>query len=435
MRLLPRTLFWRAFAAQMALIVVSLSLVTAFIARDQARTMADNIAAVWAPALVEALASGNPSQRSLQLRVLRDVDLLQGPPPTDAYAPWASPRFFALQRSLEQEGVSVQRIVVSGVTDDSVIWLQIRQGSESRWMGVVSNLEGEDFPLRVLLLSLVGLVLAAVVAGLLSHMVARPVRQLASAVQAFGKGAPLPQMPRRAPTEIDTLARTVAQTFEQRRELDDQRNLMLMGLSHDVRSPLARIKLATELLADTDAETQDLKRRIQHNVEVLDRLVGSFADYVRAEEGPLDQTVDVVAVARSAAASFGLSADSVKAQQPAWVRSQGDLLRRAIDNLLDNALRYGRAPIEVQVHTDTAQVFVRVRNAGEPIDAGHVERLLKPFERGELHRGTPGSGLGLAIAQRIARRHGGSFCIEAQAEPRGTLAVLSLPAAASGQRP
>jgi two-component system, OmpR family, osmolarity sensor histidine kinase EnvZ len=62
--------------------------------------------------------------------------------------------------------------------------------------------------------------------------------------------------------------------------------------------------------------------------------------------------------------------------------------------------------------------------------------LLKPFERGELHRGTPGSGLGLAIVDRIARRHGGSFCIEAQVEPGGTLALLNLPAAAgSGHRP
>lgn len=427
MTLLPRTLFWRAFAAQMLLIVTSFALVIIVLSRDQARTAAANLVSIWAPALREALDRPAPPIPQLEMRVVRDVTLLQRDPPAGAHDPWGSPRFRALQNELRSEGLAVQRIVVSGVTDDSVTWLSLQQGTQTRWIGVVGNLEGEDVPARMIGLSLAGLVLAALVAAALSRMVARPARQLARAVEAFGQGQPLPDVPSHAPDEIQSLVRTVSHTFAQRRDLDDQRSLMLAGLSHDIRSPLARIRLASDLLPDEDAETRDLKQRIAQNVALVDRLVGSFADYVRAEQAALDQQIDVSELARQAAESFGLPRSCVTAPGPAIITGNAELLRRALDNLLDNALRYGAAPVTVSVVQQEREVRLGVQNAGEPIASSDVARLLKPFERGERHRATPGSGLGLAIALRVAQLHGGRLELGPAAQAVGTLACIVLP--------
>lgn len=427
MTLLPRTLFWRAFAAQMLLIVVSITLVITVISRDQARTSAETMAAVWAPALREALDRPEPAAEDLNVRVVRDVTLLQRAPPAGAHDPWGSPRFEALRTVLRQQGVPVQRIVVSGVTDNSVTWLQVQTGPPPRWIGVVSNLEGEDVPARMIGLSLAGLLLAALSAAALSRMVARPAQQLARAVEAFGQGQPLPSVPSHAPDEIQSLVRTVAHTFEQRRELDDQRSLMLAGLSHDIRSPLARIRLAAELLPIGDGETRDLKQRIEDNVTRVDRLVGSFADFVRAEQAVLDQQVDIGSLARQAAESFGLPATCVTVQGEPLVAGNADLLRRALDNLLDNALRYGKAPVTISVTPQGRELRLAVCNAGEPVDASELERLRQPFERGERHRAKPGSGLGLAIVERVARLHGGRFELAATQDRAGTSACLVLP--------
>jgi two-component system, OmpR family, osmolarity sensor histidine kinase EnvZ len=426
--LLPRTLFWRAFSAQLLLLTASFALVIVFITRDHARTTADNIVGVWAPALQAALAGADRSIQKAEIGVQRQVALFLQDPPADAYEPWASPRFSSIRTGLQREGIAVERIVVSGSTGDSRVWLQVRQDADHRWIGVASTLEGEDFPVRVTLLAIAGLMLAAALAAVLSTMVARPARELARAVEAFGHGDALPAVPTRAPAEIAALAQTVARTFEQRRELDEQRSLMLAGLSHDVRSPLARIHLAAELLAEPDTETRDLKQRILQNAKLLDRLVGSFSDYVRAEQGALSETVDVGAVASSVAASFGLSAAAVCVDGDARVRSHGDLVRRALDNLVDNALRYGAEPVTLAVTAAAGCVRVRVANAGATIDADEIDRLRRPFERGQRHRGSPGTGLGLAIVERIARRHGGSLDIRA-GTAGGTWVVLVLGAA------
>jgi two-component system, OmpR family, osmolarity sensor histidine kinase EnvZ len=430
MRLWPRTLFWRVFVTQLLLMAMIVALLTAFIARDQARTSAQNIAAVWAPALREAL-DGAGTSGPLTLRVSREVSVLQQAPPAEAYTPWASPRFASLVSALQAEGIPVHSIAVSGVTDESVVWVQVQAGTSERWLGVASNLEGEDFPKRVLWLSVVGLALTVLLAFAMSRMVAAPARRLALAVQAYGQGYTLPSLPTNAPAEINSLIRSVTETFAQRGALEAQRSLMLAGLSHDVRSPLARIRLATEMLPEDHSETAELKDRIARNVLVLDRLVASFADYVRASEGALDSVVDLAHVAAEAVAAFNLPDAALSVHGSTRVLSHADLLRRALDNLIDNALRHGSAPISVAVQGRAGTVTVEVRNAGASIEPAEVPRLMQPFERGQAGRGVPGSGLGLAIVQTIALRHGGSFVLEPVDGSQGTRAVLRLVALAA----
>jgi two-component system, OmpR family, osmolarity sensor histidine kinase EnvZ len=426
----PRTLFWRAFAIQMAFMLLILALLLVFITRDQARISAATIASLWAPALRDVLGNTRAAEPTMKLRVTREVHIVQRAPPEDAHEPWGSARFVALAAALQAENIGVRRIAVSGVTEDSIVWLQLdAAGAPPRWLGVASNLEGEDFPKRMFWLGLAGVVIAALLAAAISRMVAAPARQLALAVQAYDRGHALPPLPANAPAELDALARTVAETFAQRQALDAQRSLMLAGLSHDVRSPLTRIRLATELLPSGDAEINALKDRIQRNAVVLDRLVASFSDYVRADQGALDTLVDVACMAADAVAACGLPDEALTVEGQPRVNSHGDLLRRALDNLLDNALRHGQPPVGVRVVERAGRVTIEVRNAGPAIDAADTQRLVQPFERGQTHRPSTGSGLGLAIVQRIAQRHGGSLRLEPASASLGTLVVIDLAAA------
>jgi two-component system, OmpR family, osmolarity sensor histidine kinase EnvZ len=436
MRWLPKTLFWRAFWAQMVLMVALSGLSILLLVRVHAKSAADNMAALWAPAINEALAAPKPG--AMQIRVTRDIDLTLQAPPKEAFEPQASTRFIALLNSLREFGVPAKRLKVSGVTGDSMVWIEIDDVSggtdSSRWVGVATNVEGEDLAERLLILLVLVTILCAIFAAVLSAMVSRPAKRIEAAVAAYANGGATPALPTSGAREIVTLAESVAATFAQRKELDDQRGLMLAGISHDIRSPLARIRLAAEMLPQDDPAMRLTRERMVRNVGAIDRLVASFTQYLRIEQDATVQSVNVAALIEDVIATEELTraspanANDIEALR---VTANYDLLFRALTNLADNAKTYGEAPIEVHAkcieQQGVEQVVIEVLNGGTAIDERDVERVLKPFERGEKHRGSNGSGLGLAIVARVASRFHGRFEIGARQDQSGTRAALILP--------
>jgi two-component system, OmpR family, osmolarity sensor histidine kinase EnvZ len=436
MRWLPKTLFWRAFWAQMILMVALSGLSILLLVRVHAKSAADNMAALWVPAINEALT--NPKSGAMQIRVLRDIDLILQPPPKEAFEPQASTRFNVLLNSLRELGVPARRLKVSGVTGDSMVWIEIANAAEgadaSRWVGVATNVEGEDLAERLFILLVLVTILCAIFAAVLSAMVSRPAKRIEAAVAAYASGDAIPALPASGAREIVTLAQSVAATFAQRKELDDQRGLMLAGISHDIRSPLARIRLAAEMLPQDDPAMRLTRERMMRNVGAIDRLVASFTQYLRIEQNVPLQSVNVAELIGDVIATEELTCEApgnAANFESLRVSANYDLLFRALTNLVDNAKTYGEAPIEVRGYCvcqqGDQQVVIEVLNAGVGINESDVERVLKPFERGEKHRGASGSGLGLAIVTRIAARFHGRFEISIRQDRSGTRAALILP--------
>jgi two-component system, OmpR family, osmolarity sensor histidine kinase EnvZ len=414
-----------------------------FIASQQAKNTAEDVAALWAPALLEVIQSTSAATSAHAgnidtIRVFRDIQIVRRMPPTEAIIPRASARFAWLESALGQQGVPIRSMRVSGVSGDSIVWVEVQPANAAvQWLGVVSNIEGEDLPRRFLIVFGLSILLSAALATALSHMVAKPARMIAEAVRrdTDPQSQALPLLPTKGAAEILAIADSVAETLQSRRVLESERQLMLSGVSHDIRSPLARIRLATQLLPEDEAHAE-LRARILRNVDVIDDLVEDFANYLRIDVESLDEIINIRDLIDDVLFAGGMTqrvsvsgggGDSERASESETIVGHSALLFRALSNLVENAVHHGKPPIEIAVRAMANEIAIDVLDQGKPIEARETARLVKPFERGESHRGTPGSGLGLAIVTRVVARHGGRLELVPRDDKPGTRASLVLP--------
>ena len=398
-------MFMRVFGALAAsVIAISWAFGSLFTAY-QDRTTADTLAPLWAEAIraPEGAASALRTARRVEI----PVEVLSGEPPNEG-------RMKAIAWALAARGVDVQQIRLDDAVDPPVTWLRVaRGGGTSRWVGMVGGLQPSEYRRR-LALALGALVLIVVlVTGFVSRWVAAPLSRLVGQVDTIARGD-LPAERVRVAREIERLGDALA-AMAQRHVADEaERRAMLLGVSHDLRSPLARIRVAAELLEEPNAKLRDL---IVRNIAQADAIIESFLTYVRAEGEAPDEAVDLARVGRLAAELAQLEPSRTDAASPVPVRGNATLLHRLAANLIDNAQRHGAPPVELRVAGDPArgEAVLTVSDAGAGI--ADAERLRRPFERGDAARSTQGAGLGLAIVDRIAERHGGR--VEIDRGPRG----------------
>jgi two-component system osmolarity sensor histidine kinase EnvZ len=179
--------------------------------------------------------------------------------------------------------------------------------------------------------------------------------------------------------------------------------MVLAGISHDVRTPLSRLRLALEMSGAEPAAAEAMAADIGE----IDGIIGQFLDFARGEnEEKAEHDLDALVLELGEHYTRIHRKVSVKAGTAAPVRMARTAVRRAVANLIDNALRYAGEPVEVE----TGKFFVEVRDRGPGIAPDEVDHAKRPFTRLDAARGGPaGAGLGLAIVERVARAHGGSL--------------------------
>jgi two-component system osmolarity sensor histidine kinase EnvZ len=210
----------------------------------------------------------------------------------------------------------------------------------------------------------------------------------------------------RPPPELQAMALAYNQLAERLERNERERALLLAGVSHDLRSPLARIRLAAEMLPETPDNAEGVAA-VTRNVDVADRLIASFLEFVRAGTQRLDETVDAAAVVREAVAAMGRPADELLVSLPEQLllhQASGLLLERLVVNLVDNALKHGGLPVQVRLSGQAGMLKLTVVDSGPGLPAGAGDTLLQAFARGDTSRGVPGFGLGLAIVHQIVTR-------------------------------
>ena len=302
-------------------------------------------------------------------------------------------------------------------------WVSFSIDEDDYWVMLPRERFEPDFGLEWLGggLALLGLALAG--AWLIASALSRPLGAIAAAAREVGRGrAPAP-LAESGPTEMRTVSVAFNRMAGDLAAMERERATVLAGISHDLRTPLSRLRLAIEM-SGADRETAE---GMGADVEEMDKVIGQFLAFARGEDEPrVDGDLDGLVAElvenyrkRDARLSF-------RPGQLSAARFAPMAMRRAITNLLDNALHYAGGEVEIETRRENGRVLVEVMDRGPGVPQGEAERLKRPFTRlDEARSGRGGAGLGLAIVDRIARAHGGKF--ELAARPGGGLvARLSL---------
>lgn len=309
--------------------------------------------------------------------------------------------------------------------DDKQVQLGLTVAGESVEMTLTRRRVSASNPHQLLVLMIFTGILMTTVAFLFLRNQVRPIRRLARAAEAFGKGRVLDYSPRGA-LEVRAAGRAFLDMRARIERQIEQRTMMLSGVSHDLRTPLTRMKLGLTML-EQGAETDALIR----DVEEMEALLTAFLDFARSDALDDPEEVDVLALARQVAEDAGRMGGRVELVLPGAVPLSAlrpGAVRRALSNLLTNALRYGsRARLSLTV-MDRALRFT-VEDDGPGIAPGDRDRAVRPFARLDEARNQNrggGVGLGLAIANDVARSHGGNLRLSDSADLGGLRVDLVL---------
>jgi signal transduction histidine kinase len=265
--------------------------------------------------------------------------------------------------------------------------------------------EGGQFGFILLIAAVIGLAAYPVVRHL-----TRRLETLRRGVEKFGQGDLLTRVPVTGKDEVAAVATSFNAAADRIEKLVGAHRSLLANASHELRSPLARLRMAAELHQANPSEAR--RREILESLDELDQLVEEILLASRLDHvGPQKKTapVDLLAIAAEEAARHGLEATGT----PVLVEGDAKLLTRMIRNLITNALRHGAPPVEIAVSTEQGKVRLSVRDHGPGVPPTEAERVFEPFYR-PVGRGEAagGWGLGLALVLQIARYHGANIRLE-----------------------
>jgi two-component system osmolarity sensor histidine kinase EnvZ len=270
-----------------------------------------------------------------------------------------------------------------------------------------------------------GGVLALVAALFVVGRLNRPLRALARNADAIGAGKVPEPVTEMGPEEVRSVAIAFNHMQEGLLRNERERATFLAGVSHDLRTPIARLRLAMEMLP-MDTKTRS---EIEGDIDDLNAVIDQFMDFARGESSEPTTPTDLNGVVKAAAERAQRMGATVQCvlETHATIPLKPKAARRLVDNLLDNARKHGGGMIDVTVRRDTLATVLSIADRGPGIPVADTERLKQPFTRLDNARGGPaGAGLGLAIAERIARLHGTTL----ELLPRdggGTLAQVRWP--------
>lgn len=311
--------------------------------------------------------------------------------------------------------------------DEYLFWIRPPQAPHL-WVKIpLKGVEENNLSPLVLFLLIIGSF--SVIGGwLFVRQLNRPLKSLQNAAEDVGRGGLPAPLPLEGTSEIVAVTEAFNHMSQGIKRLEDDRNLLMAGISHDLRTPLTRIRLATEMMNNVD---EFLKEGIESDIDDMNAIIDQFIDYIRdiqkdkPELSNINHLVNDVVQAQQVSKRdiFFIPTESLPKIFIKYIA-----IKRVIANLIENAIRYTDGTITVQTVIDETKQYlvICVSDEGEGIDESKMDELFKPFTQGDQARGTVGSGLGLAIIKRIIDGHGGKIELSNQ-EQGGLMAKVLLP--------
>ncbi|MEO8186793.1 MAG: ATP-binding protein, partial [Burkholderiaceae bacterium] len=433
------SLFWRTLLLVLLLIVASL---TAWLQSyrvlergPRAQTIAQQVVSV-VNITRAALLYADPFVRSDLLAELAANEGVRIYPlePDDKVTPLPDGALIKLIEQAVVAKLGANTKLASDVNGIPGLWVSLSIADDDYWVFIERDPVARTYGTQWIGWAAVALMLSIIGAILITRLINRPLAQLSRASAELGSGRDPAPLPETGPIEIRTVNESFNRMVTDLGKLDADRAVLLAGISHDLRTPLSRLRLELELAPLPD----ETRAAMVADIEQMDAIVRQFLDYARKAPQATPTEVDLSVAVAAAVQRARIDADAdctVDVNLAPNVRIPGYAveLDRALDNLLTNAVRYGHDPetgklkiaVSLAVTGDWAVISVIDQGAG--VSADDIDRLLRPFERGEAARsGSTGAGLGLPIVERVARMHGGDLRLTANA-PRGLRVELRLP--------
>jgi two-component system osmolarity sensor histidine kinase EnvZ len=440
--MMPRTLLARTFLLLALLVILTtaawLSLFRYIDAEPRARESAQ-LAASAVNLIRASLFAAAPEKRPGLFNELLTREGLHLLPAEshDQIEPMPETRFLnLLKRELESRLGSHTRVAAS-VDGVAGFWVSFRldeNDNEEYWLILPAKIASRSIASHWLSWGFLALLLALGMAWLIASRLSRPLKALVQSAEIVGRGQFPAPIPENGPEELRRLARSFNTMASDLQGHEKDRSEVLAGISHDLRTPLTRLRLEAEMSIENEAS----RLAAIADIEQMEAVISQFMDYARTESGETPDLVDLESLLKDIAQhrnQLGQTCDTQLSSMPDILLRRG-AITRAVNNLLDNAWKYGGGAMTLSSvipqedflrGAANQEIWIEIKDHGPGIPADQVERLKRPFTRLESARtDASGTGLGLAIVERVARLHGGR--LELLANPAGGLiARLVLP--------
>lgn len=331
--------------------------------------------------------------------------------------------YLSMQMSELLEGEAEVRISQG---EEYLFWIRPPQ-APSLWVKIpLHGLDEASFYPLIFYLVLIG-VLSVAGGWLFIRQLNRPLKALQKAAIDVGKGQFPDPLKEQGSTEVTAVTRAFNHMSKGIKQLEADRSLLMAGISHDLRTPLTRIRLASEMMSEDE---DYLKDGIEKDIDDMNAIIDQFIDYIRHDMMDKTQPIELNKMIKDVVELESVEGKNIHLQlgPNTEIPMVYAAMKRVLANLIQNAFKYSSNDIEISsgINLETNRAYFNVADNGPGISDSEIERLFQPFTQGDTARGTEGSGLGLAIIKRIVDGHGGRVTLKNRSSG-GLVAKVELP--------
>lgn len=368
------------------------------------------------PELRKQIISDLVSTPYVEIRHFDNPPDAQGPPPRIIERVFM--RQLAKKLTIEQPDINWR-------TDKNrKLWLQIHYGDESFWIST-KYMDFGPTGLTLLLILIIAL-FAILIAITLNQKILKPLKDLQENLDGFRLNYEIATISESGPAEIIGLKKSFNQMMLRIQKTEKSRNIVLAGISHDLRTPLSKLRLAFEMVKDNDTY---LKETIQRQLNTLETSLSDFLTYARGFEYESPQKFDICGLIRELALEYeDQKIDFDFSEVEILVSMRKVALMRAMRNLIENSIKYGTTPIILGAKKIDRNIEVSICDSGKGIPVDQIDIITEPFVRLDQSRQVDdrvSTGLGLAIVEKIVKSHDGKLKLEKL--PQGFKVSMILP--------
>ena len=331
--------------------------------------------------------------------------------------------------------LSPDTVIASSVNGEHGLWVSISIDGDEYWLMSNLTLINPSYGTTWIWWALASLVASILGASALTRRVIDPLNKLSNAARSFGRGVIPANLPEETgPSELREVNSSFNRMVQDLTRIENDREMLLAGVSHDLRTPITRLRLEMEMANLPD----DTRNNVISDLEQMETIVNQFMAYARRSTQPMEKVNMSETVARAIATARLAIDPAVKLttdiEENLFIQANPIEFSRVVQNLITNALRYGKSDddllhLSVEVYRDKTSAILTVADEGPGLDMSQADRLMRPFERGDSARGgVTGTGLGLAIVDRIVRRSDGTVTLENN-KPHGLKVKVRVPLA------